>query len=102
MYSKSTKDRFRGHKEGMLAKFAEKVSEYIQANLEATINYRLYAGDEIAFILTVVTLLMKLVPKDIEQAAELEFMDASSNTEAPNLKVFLVCRGIAMQPYYKR
>ena len=75
----------------MFAKLAEKVSEYIQANPGATVNYQLYAGVQILLIVTVVTPLIKRAYKDIEQAAELVFIDATSNTEAHNLKVFLVC-----------
>ena len=54
-------------------------------------NYQVYAGDNVPFIVAIFTLLMKRVQKDIEQAAELVFVDATSNTEAHNLKIFLMC-----------
>ena len=72
-------------------KLGEKLSEYTQNNPEATVNYRMYAGDSIPLVVTIVTPLMKRVHKDIKQAAELVFVDATSNTEAHNLKVFLLC-----------
>ena len=54
LFSKFTKEKFGGHQEGMFVKLAD------------------------------VPPLMKCVHKDIEQAAELVFVNATSNTEAHN------------------
>ena len=70
-----------GHQQGMFVKLGEKLSEDKQNNPEATVNYQLYAGDSIPLIVTIVTPLMKRVHKDIKQAAELVFVDATCNTE---------------------
>ena len=75
----------------MFVKLAEKLSEYTQANPEAAVNYQVYAGDNVPLIVAIVTPLMKRVHSKIEQAAELVFVDATSNTEAHNLKIFLMC-----------
>lgn len=79
---------FGGYQEGMFVKLTQKLSEYTQANPETTMNYQLYAGDDIPLIVAVVTALMKWVHRYIEQVAELVFVDATSNTEAHNLKIF--------------
>ena len=75
----------------MFVKLAEKLSEYTQANPEAAVNYQVYAGDNVPLIVAIVTALVKRVHNNIEQAAELIFVDATSNAEAHNLKIFLMC-----------
>ena len=51
----------------------------------------MYGGDGIPLIISVVTPLMKRVHKEVSQSGELVFVDATSNTDEHNLKVFLLC-----------
>jgi hypothetical protein len=91
LYRKFTKENFGGHQEEMFVKLAEKLSEYQQSNPEATIDFQLYAGETTPLIVSVVTPLMKRIHKHIEQSGELVFVDSTSNTEAHNLNIFLLC-----------
>ena len=60
-------------------------------DIDASVKYQLYGGDETPLIISIVTPLMKRVHKEIPQSGELIFVDATSNTDEHNLKVFLLC-----------
>lgn len=71
----------------------DKLDEYRKANPEASYStmHQIYGGDDTPLIITIVTPLMKRVNKEVQQLAELVFIDATSNTEEHNLKVFVIC-----------
>ncbi|XP_078663943.1 uncharacterized protein LOC144907042 [Branchiostoma floridae x Branchiostoma belcheri] len=75
----------------MFAKLVDRLKSYEEANPEASTSYQLYEGDSQPLIIALVTPLMKRVHQEVQQSGELVFIDATSNTEEHNLKVFMLC-----------
>ena len=75
----------------MFEKLSAKLNEYQEANPESSVDYQLYSSDTTPLIIAIVTPLMKRIHKNVQQSGELIFVDATSNTEEHNLKVFLLC-----------
>ena len=74
-----------------LTKLAKVLEDYKKSNPEASVDYQLHGGDNIPLLVSIVTPLLKRVHRNIKQYEELVFVDATSNTEEHNLKVFLFC-----------
>ena len=91
LYSQFTKDKYGGKDKQMFAKLVERLKSYEEENPEASTSYQLYEGDSQPLIIALVTPLMKRVHKEVQQSGELVFIDATSNTEEHNLKVFMLC-----------
>jgi hypothetical protein len=91
LYDQYNKENFGGKNVEMYEKLAEKIGEYNKEHPEASTHYQLYGGDETPLLIAIVTPLMKRVHQNIPQSGELLFVDATSNTEEHNLKVFLFC-----------
>ena len=51
----------------------------------------MYKGVQRLLIIAIVTPLMKRRHKEVTQSGKLVFIDATSNTEEHNLKVFIMC-----------
>ena len=51
----------------------------------------MYKGDQRLLIIAIVTPLMKCGHKEVPPSGKLVFIDATSNTEEHNLKVFIMC-----------
>lgn len=75
----------------MFERLAERLEQYKKDNPEATTCYQIYEGDNTPLIIAIVTPLMNRVHKEVQQSGEMVFVDATSNTEEHNLKVFLMC-----------
>ena len=50
-------------------------------DIDASVKYQLYGGDETPLIVSIVTPLMKQVHKEVPQSGELIFVNATSNTD---------------------
>ena len=75
----------------MYERLAERLEQYKKDNPDATTCHQIYEGDDTPLIIAIVTPLMNRVHKDVQQSGELVFVDATSNTEEHNLKVFVMC-----------
>jgi hypothetical protein len=91
IYEQFGKETFGGKHDGMFHKLVETLEQYKACNPEASIDYQLFGDENIPLLVAIVTPLMKRVNKHIKQTGELVFVDATSNTEEHNLKVFLLC-----------
>ena len=91
LYSQFGKDRYGGQGVLMYERLAEKLVQYQAENPEATTCHQIYEGVSKPLIIAIVTPLMNRVHKEVQQSGELVFVDATSNTEEHNLKVFVMC-----------
>ncbi|XP_078686972.1 uncharacterized protein LOC144919399 [Branchiostoma floridae x Branchiostoma belcheri] len=91
LYAQFGKENYGGKDRQMFAKLVERLKSYEEENPEASTSYQLYEGDSQPLIIALVTPLMKRVHKEVQQSGELVFIDATSNTEEHNLKVFMLC-----------
>ena len=90
IYEQFGKETFGGKHDGMFHKLVETLEQYKACNPEASIDYQLFGGEYIPLLVAIVTPLMKRDNKHIKQTGELVFVDATSNIEEHNLKVFLL------------
>ena len=91
LYTQFGKDRYGGQGVMMFERLSERLQQYKKDNSEATTCYQMYEGDDTPLIIAIVTPLMNRVHKEVQQSGEMVFVDATSNTEEHNLKVFLMC-----------
>ncbi|KAI8485675.1 hypothetical protein Bbelb_365090 [Branchiostoma belcheri] len=91
LYTQFGKENYGGKDRQMFAKLVDRLKSYEEANPEASTSYQLYEGDSQPLIIALVTPLMKRVHQEVQQSGELVFIDATSNTEEHNLKVFMLC-----------
>ncbi len=91
IYEQYGKQKFGGKNGEMFEKLAEKIEQYKAKNDEASVDFQMYDGDDVPLLVSIVTPLMKRVHKEVPQCGELIFVDATSNTEEHNLKIFLFC-----------
>ena len=91
MYNQFGRERFGGRGGMMFSKLVERLHDYKRVNPDATTSHQIYEGDHMPLIIAIVTPLMKRVHKEVPQSGELVFINATSNTEEHNLKVFVMC-----------
>ncbi|XP_035660668.1 uncharacterized protein LOC118405331 [Branchiostoma floridae] len=91
LYEQFGRERYGGKDSQMFVKLKERLDSYKEENPEASIKCQIYEGDSKPLIIALVTPLMKRVRREVPQSAELVFVDATSNTEEHNLKVFMLC-----------
>ncbi|XP_078702577.1 uncharacterized protein LOC144928219 [Branchiostoma floridae x Branchiostoma belcheri] len=91
LYEQFGKENYGGKDSQMFNKLVERLESYKDQNPEATTEYQMYEGESKPLIVALVTPLMKRVHKEVPQSGELVFIDATSNTEEHNLKVFMMC-----------
>ena len=75
----------------MFPKLVKNLKQFEKENPQATTSHQIYEGDDTPLIIAIITPLMKRVHEKVQQAGELVFIDATSNTEEHNLKVFVMC-----------
>lgn len=91
IYTQFALEKFGGKGSAMFPKLVKKLQEYKEENPESTTRHQIYDGDDIPLVIAIVSPLMKRVHKKVPQSGELVFIDATSNTEEHNLKVFIMC-----------
>lgn len=91
LYSQFGRDRYGGQGVLMYVRLAERLVQYQADNPEATTSHQIYEGHGKPLKIAIVTPLMNRVHKEVQQSGELVFVDATSNTEEHNLKVFVMC-----------
>ena len=91
MYTQFGRERFGGRGGMVFSKLVERLHDHNRENPDATTSHQIYEGDHTPLIIAIVTPLMKRVHKEVPQSGELVFIDATSNTEEHNLKVFVMC-----------
>ena len=91
LYTQFGKERYGGQGVMMFERLSERLQQYKKDNPEATTCYQMCEGDDTPLIIAIVTPLMNRVHKEVQQSGEMVFVDATSNTEEHNLKVFLMC-----------
>ena len=80
----------------MFDKLKETLEDYKRSNLDV---YQLYGGESlptlrgesVPLLGSIITPLMKRFHRYVKQSGELVFINATSNTEEHNLKVFVLC-----------
>lgn len=90
LYTQFGKDRSGGQGIVRYERLAERLKHYKKDNPEATTCHQIYEGGDTALIIAIVMPLMNCVHKEVQQSSELVFLDATSNTEEHNLKVFVM------------
>ena len=91
IYEQYGRQKFGGKNGEMFEKLAEKIEQYKAKNEEASVEFQMNDGDEVPLLVAIITPLMKRVHKEVPQCGELIFVDATSNTEEHNLRIFLFC-----------
>ena len=90
IYEKYTRNKLGGLDVEMYRKLEEDLLVYQEQNKDARIKYQPYGGENQPFVIAMVTLLMKRVHQNVQQSADLVFVDSTSNCEGHNLKIFLL------------
>ncbi|XP_048589237.1 uncharacterized protein LOC116618843 [Nematostella vectensis] len=91
LYTQYGKDRYGGQGVMMYQRLAERLEQYSKDNPDATTHHQVYGGEDKPLLVAIVTPLMKRVHNEVQQSGEMVFVDATSNTEEHNLKVFVMC-----------